>query len=68
VSTTAAETTSPLPFSLSPQDTSSALSSSVIASQSFNSTPNHAVSTSTLYTTLRGTEQATSTSARTSAA
>lgn len=62
VSTTSSEATSPLPFSLSKQETSLVLSSSVSVSQSFNSTSQNAVSTSTFYTTLRGTELATSTS------
>ena len=61
LSTTTAEAASPLSFTLSVQGTSSALSSSTTVPQSFNSTLPHAVSTSTVYTTLQGTEQATST-------
>ena len=62
VSTTLAGATSLLPFTLSKQQMSSAPSSSTSSLQSFNSTSNNDVSISTLYTTLRGTEQATSTS------
>ena len=64
LSTTATEQPSPSLLSLSEQETSSALSSSVAAAvpQSLNSTSQNAVSTPTLYTTVRGTEQATSSS------
>jgi hypothetical protein len=62
LSTTAAEATSPLPFSLSEPEKSLTLSSSVTVLQSSNSTSTHAVSTSTINITLRGTDQATSTS------
>jgi hypothetical protein len=63
LSTTAAEAASPLSFSLSAQETPSVLSSSVTVPQSFNSTSPHAVSKSTVYTTLRSNDPATSTSA-----
>lgn len=70
LSTTAAAATSTL-FSLSPEETSSAISSSatVTVSQSLNSKSDnitsasgHAVSTSTIYTTLRENDPATGTS------
>jgi hypothetical protein len=63
LSTTTAEAASPLSFSLSAQETPSVLSSSVTVPQSFNSTSPHAVSKSTVYTTLRSNDPATSTSA-----
>jgi hypothetical protein len=59
--TTAAEAASPLPFTLSAQQTSSAIVSSTTIPQALNSTSNHDVSTTTLYTTLRGNDKATST-------
>jgi hypothetical protein len=51
-----------LPFTLSEPETSSTPSSSVSIQQSVNSTSAHAVSTSTVHTTLQGNDQATSTS------
>jgi hypothetical protein len=62
LTTTSAETTTPLPFSLSEPETSLTLSSSTPVLQSSNSLSTQAVSTSTIDTTLWGTERATSTS------
>ncbi|GAB7328424.1 hypothetical protein MBLNU13_g00393t1 [Cladosporium sp. NU13] len=65
LSTTTAKAASPLPFSLSAQQTPPVLWSSTTTTtripQAFNSTSNHGVSKSTVYTTLRGIGQATST-------
>ena len=60
LSTTAAEAASPLPFTLSAQQTSSATVSSITIPQALNSTSNHDVSTTTLYTTLRCNDKTTS--------
>ena len=61
LSSTAAEAASPLPFTLSAQQTSSAIVSSTLIPQVLNSTSNHDVSTSTLYTTLRDNDKTAST-------
>ncbi|KAM0705880.1 hypothetical protein Q7P35_007240 [Cladosporium inversicolor] len=68
-STTAAGAASSLSFSLLPQETSSAFSTSVTvpAPQPINSTSDSTVATLTLFTTLRGNDQATSTSSQESA-
>ena len=60
LSTTAAEAASPLPFTLSAQQTSSAILSSTTIPQALNLTSNHDVSTTTLYTTLQDNEKTTS--------
>lgn len=60
LSTTTAEETFSSPASLSEQQTLSTFFSSTTIPQTFNSTSDNVVSTSTIYTTLRGIEQATS--------
>jgi hypothetical protein len=62
LSPTPTEATPSLSFSLSEQETSSTRSSFTSVSPSFNSTSDHGVSKTTVYTTLQGNDQATSTS------